>query len=110
MIGLIVKYMDKIYKVGTPGEGVTLSSCIVRKEFILEAGGMQHGFVGIFRKLREGIEFEVEVAEFDKASEPLSETNQPIIDPDYPREEDPDWKLKHFRKLEKILKEEGLLD
>ena len=104
MIGLIVKYMDKIYKVGTPGEGVTLSSCIVRKEFILEAGGMQHGFV------REGIEFEVEVAEFDKASEPLSETNQPIIDPDYPREEDPDWKLKHFRKLEKILKEEGLLD
>ena len=50
MIGLIVKYMDKIYKVGTPGEGVTLSSCIVRKEFILEAGGMQHGFVGIFRK------------------------------------------------------------
>ena len=100
MIGLIVKYMDKIYKVGTPGEG----------EFILEAGGMQHGFVGIFRNLREGIEFEVEVAEFDKASEPLSETNQPIIDPDYPREEDPDWKLKHFRKLEKILKEEGLLD
>ena len=110
MIGLIVKYMDKIYKVGTPGEGVTLSSCIVRKEFILEAGGMQHGFVGIFRNLREGIEFEVEVAEFDTASEPLSETNQPIIDPDYPREEDPDWKLKHFRKLEKILKEEGLLD
>lgn len=50
MIGLIVKYMDKIYKVGTPGEGVTLSSCIVRKEFILEAGGMQHGFVGIFQK------------------------------------------------------------
>ena len=55
-------------------------------------------------------EFEVEVAEFDKASEPLSETNQPIIDPDYPHEEDPDWKLKHFRKLEKILKVEGLLD
>ena len=35
------------------------------------------------------------MAEFDKASEPLSETNQPIIDPDYPHEEDPDWKLKH---------------
>ena len=57
MIGLIVKYMDKIYKVGTPGEGVTLSSCIVRKEFILEAGGMQHGFVGIFRNLRDVCEF-----------------------------------------------------
>ncbi|MFR7823392.1 MAG: hypothetical protein ACLU30_09545 [Odoribacter splanchnicus] len=63
--------MDKIYKVGTPGEGVTLSSCIVRKEFILEAGGMQHGFVGIFRNLRKGIEFEVEVAEFDEASRSL---------------------------------------
>jgi len=49
MIGLIVKYMDKIYKVGTPGEGVTLSSCIVRKEFILEAGGMQPAQRGVHR-------------------------------------------------------------
>ena len=70
----------------------------------------QVAYASVFLKLREDIEFEVEVAEFDKASEPLSETNQPIIDPDYPHEEDPDWKLKHFRKLEKILKEEGLLD
>jgi hypothetical protein len=72
--------------------------------------GSGHAYASVFLKLREDIEFEVEVAEFDKASEPLSETNQPIIDPDYPHEEDPDWKLKHFRKLEKILKEEGLLD
>ena len=50
------------------------------------------------------------MGEFYKASEPLSETKQPIKDPDLPREKDPDWKLKHFRKLEKILKEEGLLD
>ncbi len=49
MIGLIVKYMDKIYKVGTPWRrSNSVFLCIVRKEFILEAGGMQHGFVGIF--------------------------------------------------------------
>ena len=87
-----------------------MSSCIMQNKFTLEAGGSGHAYASVFLKLREDIEFEVKVAEFDKASEPLSETNQPIIDPDYPREEDPDWKLKHFRKLEKILKEEGLLD
>ena len=97
MKGLVVKYGEKTYKVGLPDGGV-------------EAGGSGHAYASVFLKLREDIEFEVEVAEFDKASEPLSETNQPIIDPDYPHEEDPDWKLKHFRKLEKILKEEGLLD
>lgn len=110
MTGLIIKYMNKTYKVGTLGEGVTLSSSIVRKEFILEAGGMSHSYVGIFRNLRDGIEFEVEVAEFDEASEPLSEKNRPIIDPDYPIAEDPDWKLKKFHKLEAILKNENLID
>ena len=110
MKGLVVKYGEKTYKVGLPDGGVTLSSCIMQNKFTLEAGGSGHAYASVFLKLREDIEVEVEVAEFDKASEPLSETNQPIIDPDYPHEEDPDWKLKHFRKLEKILKEEGLLD
>ena len=105
MKGLVVKYGEKTYKVGLPDGGVTLSSCIMQNKFTLEAGGSGHAYASVFLKLREDIEFEVEVAEFDKASEPLSETNQPIIDPDYPREEDPDWKLKHFRKLEKILKD-----
>ena len=101
MKGLVVKYGEKTYKVGLPDGGVTLSSCIMQNKFTLEAGGSGHAYASVFLKLREDIEFEVEVAEFDKASEPLS---------DYPHEEDPDWKLKHFRKLEKILKEEGLLD
>ena len=101
MKGLVVKYGEKTYKVGLPDGGVTLSSCIMQNKFTLEAGGSGHAYASVFLKLREDIEFEVE---------PLSETNQPIIDPDYPHEEDPDWKLKHFRKLEKILKEEGLLD
>lgn len=110
MMGVIIKYMDKIYKVGIPGEGVTLSSCIVRNEFILEAGGISNSYIGVYKNLKGSIEFEVEVAEFNEASEPLSDTNRPIIDPDYPLKEDSDWKLKHFRKLENILKEEGLLD
>ena len=95
MKGLVVKYGEKTYKVGLPDGGVTLSSCIMQNKFTLEAGGSGHAYASVFLKLREDIEFEVEVAE---------------LDPDYPHEEDPDWKLKHFRKLEKILKEEGLLD
>lgn len=90
MKGLVVKYGEKTYKVGLPDGGVTLSSCIMQNKFTLEAGGSGHAYASVFLKLREDIEFEVEVAEFDKASEPLSETNQPIIDPDYPHEEDPD--------------------
>lgn len=107
MMGLIVKHGDRVYKVGKLGQGVMLASCIVRKEFVLEAA---QGYVAVFRNLREGIEFEVEVAEFDEASEPLSENNRAIIEPGYRSEEEPDWKLKQFRKFERILKAEGLLD
>ena len=78
MKGLVVKYGEKTYKVGLPDGGVTLSSCIMQNKFTLEAGGSGHAYASVFLKLREDIEFEVEVAEFDKASEPLSETNQPV--------------------------------
>ena len=54
-----------------PDGGVTLSSCIMQNKFTLEAGGSGHAYASVFLKLREDIEFEVEVAEFDKASEPL---------------------------------------
>ena len=74
MKGLVVKYGEKTYKVGLPDGGVTLSSCIMQNKFTLEAGGSGHAYASVFLKLREDIEFEVEVAEFDKASEPLSET------------------------------------
>lgn len=114
MLGIVIKYMDKVYKVGQPNGGVTMSSCIVRDEFILEANGMSYPCVGIFQKLRNGIEFDVEIAEFDEASEPLSENNPPIIETDYAKmieaDSEWDWKLKNFRKIEAILKEEGLLD
>lgn len=71
MKGLVVKYGEKTYKVGLPDGGVTLSSCIMQNKFTLEAGGSGHAYASVFLKLREDIEFEVEVAEFDKASEPV---------------------------------------
>ncbi|MFR3329938.1 MAG: hypothetical protein ACLTSL_07240 [Odoribacter splanchnicus] len=115
MIGLIVKYLDKTYKIGELNEGVSLLANIVRGSFSLEAGGMSHPFVNIYLVLREGIEFEVEVSEFDEASEFLSETiNPPIIDSDYEVRVESgsvwNWKLEQFRKIESILKKEGLLD
>ena len=62
MKGLVVKYGEKTYKVGLPDGGVTLSSCIMQNKFTLEAGGSGHAYASVFLKLREDIEFEVEVA------------------------------------------------
>ena len=58
------------------------------------------------------MEFEVEVAEFDDPSDPISEKNQIIeIDPEYRQmASDPafglDYKLEMFRRLESILKKD----
>lgn len=109
MIGLVVRYKGKTYKAALPNGGVTFSSCIRGGRFTLELGGAGHAYAGVFQKLREGIEFEVEVTELDESSEPLSEKNLPINDGSEPPL-DPDWELKYFRKIEAILKEEGMLD
>lgn len=103
MIGLRIKHQDKIYQVG-PLEETILCSSIVRKEFTLEVMSCSQGFVAIFQNLREGIEFEVEIAEFDEVSEPLSPQNPRIVEPGFPLS-GPDWKLKRFQELEKVLKE-----
>ena len=58
------------------------------------------------------MDFEVEVAEFDDPSDPISEKNQIIeIDPEYRQmASDPDfgldYKLEMFRRLESILKKD----
>ncbi len=110
MTGLIIKYLDREYKL----EGTMISSLVLhRNEFILEGGR----FVSSFQKIREGIEFEVEVVEFDKESEPLSQDSKLLdIDTEYStmmEERDLEWeweqKLKMFREIESILEEEGLL-
>lgn len=115
MLGLIVKYSDKIYKAGVSGEGITLISTVVRNTFIIETSSKSYPFVNIFLKFRENIEVEIEVAEFDEASTPLSENDNPgIIDPDYKKmiesESNEEWMLKRFHELETILKEKGELD
>ena len=59
----------------------------------------------LFRNLERGLEFEIEVAEFDDPSDPISEKNQIIeIDPEYRQmASDPDfgldYKLEMFRRI-----------
>lgn len=58
------------------------------------------------------MEFEIEVAEFDDPSDPISEKNQIIeIDPEYRQMVSDhdfglDYKLEMFRRLESILKKD----
>ena len=112
MTGFIVKYMGREFRIGVPGIGVHLVAHLVRNEFIL----MGAGILGSWQIRREGIEFEVEVAEFDEASEPMSEKNPSLVDPEYKKmidtrdaEWEQNWKLQRFREMETILREEGLL-
>ena len=117
MIGLIVKHLGREYKIGHADSGVAIISSLVlsRDEFILEGGGFIHSF----QKIRDGIEFEVEIAEFAEASPLITKENDiSEIDVEYlkmmkERKEDPKWewkqKLKQFQKIEAVLKEEGLI-
>jgi hypothetical protein len=115
MVGLIVKHLGRMYKIGCVSSGVSIVSSLVlhRDEFILEGCG----FIQSFQKIREGIEFEVEVAEFDESSELITEDNDfSEIDPEYfemIEKRNPEWeweqKLKIFHQIKCILKEEGLI-
>ena len=113
MTGFIVKYMGREFRIGSLESDIFMAAHVVRNEFIFE-GGAAKPFVGSWQIAREGLEFEVEVAEFEEASEPISENNPSIIDPDYIKTKESlsewDWKLETFRKMESILKEEGLIE
>ena len=68
--------------------------------------------IGSWQRIREGLDVEIEVAEFDDVSEDC----YTLIDPEYNNiieEKDElsewNWKLEKFREIEKILKEENLL-
>ena len=108
MVGLIVKYLGREYKVT---DTIISSLVLHREEFIFEGGGILHSF----QKIRDDILYEVEVAEFDEVSKPLPKgVNQ--IDPEYSKmieERDSDCelnqKLKLFFEIKAILKEEGLI-
>lgn len=111
MLGLIVKHLGRTYKIGSLREQVSVIALINMHYFCIE-GGCSDPFICSFQKLREGLEFEVEVAEFDDPSDPISEKNQIIeIDPEYRQmASDPDfgldYKLEMFRRLESILKKD----
>ncbi len=117
MIGLIIKHMGKEYKVGNSHKGVSIISSLVlhRNEFILEGDGG----IASFQRIREGIEFEVEVLDLNETeiSLPMSEENNSVeIDPEYLRmlsERNSEWewneKRRTFYEIRNILIKEGLL-
>ena len=120
MIGFIVKYLGRNFKVGSSESDATLNVTLVRNEFILE-GSSGQPYISSFQLQKDGIELDVEVAEFDEASIPITADNYKDtcqIDPLYiemidKQKADVDWnlqcKLEEFRKLEEILKEENLI-
>ncbi|SFL30868.1 hypothetical protein SAMN05216357_11828 [Porphyromonadaceae bacterium KH3CP3RA] len=117
MIGLIIKHMGKEYKVGNSYKGVSITSSLVlhRNEFILEGEGV----IASFQRIRDGIEFEVEISDINETeiSLPLSEKNNSLeIDPEYSRmltERNSEWewneKRKMFYEIRSILIKEGFL-
>ncbi|WP_298654060.1 hypothetical protein [uncultured Proteiniphilum sp.] len=116
MIGLLIKYNGKVYKVGNSDKGVFISSFIVmhRNEFILEGG-----VVASFQTIRDGIEFEVEISDINETdiSLPISEENNCVeIDPEYlrmlsDRKSEWEWneKRRTFYEIRSILIKEGIL-
>ena len=113
MIGFIVKYLGRNFKVGSSESDATLNVTLVRNEFILE-GSSGQPYISSFQLQKDGIEF-------DEASIPITADNYKDtcqIDPLYiemidKQKADVDWnlkcKLEEFRKLEEILKEENLI-
>lgn len=116
MIGLLIKYNGKVYKVGNSDKGVFIISSLVvhRNEFILEGG-----VVASFQTIREGIEFEVEVSDINETdiSLPISEESNCVeIDPEYSRmltgrNSEWEWneKRRTFYEIRSILIKEGIL-
>lgn len=101
MIGFIVKYLGRNFKVGSSESYATLNVTLVRNEFILE-GSSGQPYISSFQLQRDGIELDVEVAEFDEASIPITADNYKDtcqIDPLYiemidKQKADVDWNLK----------------
>lgn len=120
MKGLIVKHLGRCSRVGSLDSHVSLVATLVlsRDEFIFEGGDLSNPFISSFQKIKEGIEVEIEIAEFGEPSEPISiGGSSPQIDPEYTkmiserdREWELNWKLRAFRELEATLKERGLLN
>lgn len=114
MKGFVITYLGKRCKIGSDDSFATMicSLVIQRNEFILEGGNLSGSRIGSWQRIQEGLEVEIEVAEFDDVSEDC----YTLVDPEYNnivKEKDEllewNWKLEKFREIEKILKEENLL-
>lgn len=108
MIGLITTRGGQEYRIP---EFVILNLILDQKRFHLEAAG----YIYSSQKLTEGIEYEFVVSEFYEASE-LNPTgpDSKEIDAEFEKvyySEESQWqnKLQNFRRLEAILKQEGLI-
>lgn len=119
MKGFIVKYMGKEYKAGFHERQVHFIADITDGLFSLSVGNREH-FVISNRIAREGIEIEIEVAEFDETSAVITPENRDEIcpaDQEYQKlleeQNTMEWqwqkKLEIFRRIEAVLKEEGLI-
>ncbi len=108
MTGLFTLRNGREYRIPGP---VILSLVNSRNEFILE----DSGYICSYQKIKEGITYEFTITEFEEPTEMLSQYNDfSEIDPEYIKmieDEELQWqyKLQQFRRLEAILKEEGII-
>lgn len=119
MEGLIMTFKGKVYKIGIPGSKVSVIANIKENDSWMNAGGCRMPEENLLdwmaAELNEGDEIELEIADIDEASEPLSEENFHGMMKKYSEKidaEGPDWegKLEEFYRLEKVLEEEGWME
>jgi hypothetical protein len=106
MKGFIVNTKGGTYRIGSDSGIALLCVNILKDRRFMEAGGI--AFTGMpDGHFEVGDEIEIEIAEFDKASEPIDQTGwtPPVID----EAEVLAGELEEYRKLKSILMKEGLL-
>lgn len=120
MKGLIIKYDGKEYRAAFPDKNLNFIMNMSYGAFSLTVGGVDGHFIQSGHMAKEGIEVEIEMAEFEDVSEIITSGNLARICPVDPEcrklleEQQSDEailkrKLEIFRNTEAVLKEEGLI-
>lgn len=104
MIGLVTQKEGREYRIP---HFVILSLISDQQRFLMEGAG----YIFLSQRIKEGIEYEFIISEFEEPSEQISALE---LDPGFEEilfNEENQWKLKlqSYRKLEAILKERGLI-
>jgi hypothetical protein len=107
MVGLVTHRAGREYRIPT----YVIISLVNQERFSLEGTG--HIFS--FRNIKDDLEYEFVISEFEQPSEQISEEND-FSERDYEFEEayfsekaQWEYKLQTFRRLETILKEKGII-